>query len=84
MADLKNKIESELENIDEVLYALPNHLDLPKLSKLEIAGVGALLQSFYNGIENIIKQVLAAKSISIPTSSSWHRDLINEATVGYF
>ena len=79
MAKLRDKIESELENIDQVLTELPNHADLQNLSTLEVAGVAALLQSFYNGVENVIKQILTSKDVPIPTGPSWHRDVVNLA-----
>ena len=76
MDKLSQKISAELENIDEVFKEIPSHLKLPYLSTLELAGVAALLHSFYNGIENILKQILAAKNIVIPEGKSWHKELL--------
>ena len=80
MADLKTKIEVELECIDQVLAEIPSYDQLPELSILELAGVATFLHNFYNGIENIIKQIITSKNITIPTGSSWHKNLIDIAT----
>lgn len=72
MAELKYKIEAELENIDKVFKVIPSHDKLPTLPILEIAGVATLLHNFYNGIENIIKQILSSKRITVPEGNSVH------------
>ena len=77
MADFRENIQAELENISNVLSCLPPASALPDLSPLELAGVSALLQNFYNGVENVLKQGLAAKSAEIPAGTTWHRDLLN-------
>ena len=79
MADFKDRVEAELENIEQVLSRLPKSSSLPNLSELELAGVAALIHSFYNGIENILKQAVREKKLSIPQGSLWHRDLIELA-----
>jgi uncharacterized protein YutE (UPF0331/DUF86 family) len=77
MPTLSEKIEAEIENINRVLQEIPDYKSLPTLSLLELAGVATFLHNFYNGVENILKQILLSKNITVPRSDSWHRDLIN-------
>ena len=76
MADLKLKIEVEYDAISKVLSALPVDVALSKINELELAGVAALLHNFYNGIENILKQIFRSKDIILPSGVSWHKELL--------
>jgi uncharacterized protein YutE (UPF0331/DUF86 family) len=76
MVDAREKIDAELENIERVLAELPGLDSLNKLSSLEMAGVAALIHNFYNGVENVFKQLVISKGLSIPQGPSWHIDLV--------
>jgi len=79
MAVVHKRVEAELENIEHVVAELPGSDSLPSLSSLELAGVAALIHNFYNGIENILKQIVISCGKELPDNSSWHRDLVNIA-----
>lgn len=78
MDDYRQRIEAEYESIDKSLRALPK-IDLCRLSELELAGVAAILHNFYNGIENIIKQIFSSQDVKLPSGPSWHRELLQAA-----
>ena len=80
MAEVRERVEAELENIEHVVAELPGDDSLPNLSSLELAGVATLIHNFYNGIGNILKQLVIARGEKLPDGSSWHRDLLNIAT----
>ncbi len=76
---LSKRVSAELENIDEVLEEMPPFEKLPYLSTLELAGAAALLHNFYNGIENILKQIFISENIAIPEGKSSHKELLENS-----
>lgn len=79
MADIKQKIHAEMENVETVLTQLETVKNRPNKEPVVLVGIGGYLQNTYNGIENILKQILLFKNISIPASPTWHKDLLNLA-----
>jgi uncharacterized protein YutE (UPF0331/DUF86 family) len=79
MADLTERVEAELENLDLLFLKFPADLDAKVFTSLEIAGLATLLHNFYNGVENILKQIVRHLNLNLPNGSSWHRDLLELA-----
>jgi uncharacterized protein YutE (UPF0331/DUF86 family) len=78
MNDLRDRIDAELENIQRSINMLPTSDQLSVINTLELAGVAGILHSFYNGVENILKQIFKANDWPLPMGASWHRDLLKE------
>ncbi len=76
MVDYKMRIEAEYESIEKLLSSLPREKTLSEINNLELAGVAALLHNFYNGIENILKQIFQFRTIPLPLGESWHKELL--------
>ncbi len=76
MTEINEYVEAEFENVQRLVGELPAPASLENLSSLELSGTAALIHNFYNGIENILKQVVAHKGNVLPAGVSWHRDLI--------
>ena len=78
MADYRERVKAEIEQIEYVISKLPDR-SLSELNELELSGVGGILQSFYNGIENILKQTFLAHDKAIPQDIQWYRNIIQQA-----
>ncbi len=77
MASVKEKVYAEMENITTVLSELEKVKDKPHKEMVVLVGIGAYLQNVYTGMENILKQLLLHKDISLPITPTWHKDLLN-------
>ena len=80
MADIHQRVEAEFENIEKLLSELPAGSSYSQLSVLERAGLATVIHNFYNGIENVLKQIIRHRGIELPSGPSWHRDLVNLAS----
>lgn len=76
---INKKIEFEISQIDEHLAkssVLIKKCSLQEPDYVELCAAGSILQSFYNGIENIL--LIISKSIDgkFPSQGKWHSELL--------
>ena len=74
---LHKKISAEKENVEIALENLNFTLSRNEKSVVELAAIGTFLHNIYNGMENILKQILVSKNVEIPKSATWHKDMLN-------
>jgi len=77
MGNLTKEILAEKENIEKALDNLKEALRRPEKSVIELSAIATFLHNIYNGIENILKQVMKTKHIAIPKSETWHKEILN-------
>ena len=76
MGKLIKQILAEIEHVEKTLNNLETAMSREEKSVIELAAIATFLHNIYNGIENILKQILKAKNIIIPKSDTWHKDLL--------
>jgi len=79
MSDLRRQVDAEKQYIALTLGNLEAVLRRPERSVVELAAIAAFLHNIYNGIENLLKLVCKANRIEIPSSDTWHKDLLEQA-----
>lgn len=80
-ADLAIKIRlglDEFATLKEQMSPLIARTDEPDLPIIETAAACAMLHSFYTEIEKMFKIIAIEFDGSMPTSDSWHRDLLKQ------
>ncbi len=77
MDELHKRILAEKENVEIALGNLKDAMARNEKTVIELAAIATFLHNIYNGIENILKQILKSKGIEIPESSTWHKELLN-------
>ncbi len=77
MGSLPRQIIAEVENVELSLRNLEETMARQTKTIVELAAMGTFLHNIYNGIENILKQVLKLKNIQINRGDNWHKELIN-------
>jgi uncharacterized protein YutE (UPF0331/DUF86 family) len=77
MVDLAKRIAAEKENVEKALANLEEAMARKEKSTIELAAIATFLHNIYNGIENILKQILKTKGTGIPRSETSHKDLLD-------
>ena len=75
----RKKINVEIKQIDKLLNTykeLFEKCEKEKPDTIEIAALGSVLHSFYNGLENIFKIIAREVDDDLLDGSHWHRDLL--------
>jgi len=65
MVSLSEKVNAEKENVGRVLADLEIAMNKEEKSVIELAAIATFLHNIYNGVENILKQVLKEKGIIV-------------------
>ena len=81
---LKTKILFEISQIDKLLGDSTPLFDLCKLKEpdfIEISACAMILQSFYNGIENILVLIFKHYDGKLPQNNRWHMELLEKAFI---
>ncbi len=79
MDELTEQILAEKENVDIALHNLKTAMSRNEKTVIELAAIATFLHNIYNGIENILKQILISRDIMVPKSDKWHKDLLNKS-----
>ena len=76
---LREEVVIEIDKIDELLESyrdLFKKVETQRPNIIEIAALASIIQSFYMGIENILKRIAKKEKINIENQSSWHKELL--------
>jgi len=82
-SDLKQDILDSIEDVDDLLTTYALLFDSVKQSepdKVELAALGTVLHSFYNGVEGIFLYVSKQVDNDTPSDSAWHQSLLSRIT----
>jgi ribonuclease HepT-like protein len=81
---LAQEIRAEVTKIEETAAecaAALRRLGHKEPDRLELMGVGGLLQSFYNGVERALQRIAPELNGGIPAGEHWHRRLLDQLTL---
>jgi uncharacterized protein YutE (UPF0331/DUF86 family) len=79
LGNLPEEILAEKQNVDSALALLDEAMSRAEKTGVELTAMATCMHNVYNGIENILKQTLRRNEILIPSSPTWHKDLLNRA-----
>lgn len=81
MDRLPRQIAAEVENVEASLRYLEEATKRQIKTVVELAAMGTFLHNVYNGIENILKQILKLRNIQIDRGENWHKELLNQSVM---
>jgi hypothetical protein len=70
----------ELEELFATYRPLLEKVEERPPDPIELAALAALLHSFYNGVENLLKRIVIACGERVPVGDLWHRKLLDQAS----
>ncbi len=76
---LRRQADVEFELLDrlfETHRSLIAQCEEVEPTAVEVSALGAMLHSFYSGVENILKRVASEVDGSVPSGESWHQELL--------
>lgn len=81
---LSDQISVAFEELEELLATyrpLMEKVEEEPPDAIELAALAAMLHSFYNGVENLLKRILIESGEDMPVGDLWHRELLDQASV---
>ena len=82
----RSHIERELDQIERLMREYSELLAVSSEKEPELiarTALGAVFQSFYNGVENIFQTVAKWVDQDVPAGVDWHRQLLQEDLIDF-
>jgi hypothetical protein len=79
MVDPGRRVAAEAENVEITLKELDSAISRPERTTVELAAIATFVHNTYNGIENILSQILRARGVEVPRHEAWHKQLLDRA-----
>ena len=82
---LKRQVQAELQELEAELRTFRPMITRSRRAvprQVNAFALAALLQSFYNGIENIFKRIILESGEALPHGEMWHQDLLKRMAMG--
>lgn len=78
---LSAQVNLELEQLDQLLATygpLLRRSERAVPDQVELAALAAMLHSYYNGVENLLKRIAFETGEGLPAGDVWHRRLLDQ------
>ncbi|MDZ7364093.1 MAG: hypothetical protein ONB46_25770 [candidate division KSB1 bacterium] len=78
---LKNEIAKELVKLDKLVKRVLDAKQKHGESEIFVEFAAMHLQSYYTGVEHILKTIATKIDGSIPEGDRWHKDLLDQVAI---